>query len=271
MAEDANRDPTPTECSLMRIHPVIRSCLMLSLLLPAQAVAQMTVAQVEAIVRDYLLRHPEVIQQALNMHARNVAVQELARQQAALDEHYEALTRHPDSPVAGNPEGRITLVEFFDFRCQHCRSADGAIAQLLREDRDLRIVYKQFPLMGVDSALGARAALAAARQQRYSPMHEALMAAEKIDLPGIQTIAMKLGLDMERFQRDLDSDAITLQLQEEYNLAQTLGISGTPSFVVGRTLVSGASDTATLKALIQLQRELAATRAWAASSTSANP
>ena len=131
--------------------------------------------QIEAIVRDYLMREPEVVFQALEELQRRQAATQSERQQAAIKSQEDQLLRDPEAPVAGNPDGGVTLVEFFDYRCHYCRRVVGSVQELIEEDTDLRLVFKELPVLGEDSIRAARAALASRKQDRYLPFHFALM------------------------------------------------------------------------------------------------
>jgi protein-disulfide isomerase len=205
----------------------------------------------EEIIRDYLLKNPEIIEQVLRTieeRQRNAARQESLK---ALTAHQEDLFSDPRSPVGGNPRGSVTVVEFFDYRCPHCKNAAPDVKKLAQEDSDVRIVYKQFPVLGPDSELAARAALAAHAQGKHAALHDALMAANgSLTLPAILKLAGPAGLDVARLQADIEEPEIRATIERDRALAAALGITGTPSFVIGSELVPGAVDLATLKALV---------------------
>jgi protein-disulfide isomerase len=209
----------------------------------------------EQIIRDYLLKNPEIIEQALRTLEERQ--REAQRQQSAkaLIAHREDLLRDPGSPVGGNPRGSVTVVEFFDYRCPHCKNAAPDVKKLAQEDSDVRIVYKQFPVLGPDSELAARAALAAHAQGKYAALHDALMAASgPLTLPVILQLAGPAGLDAAKLQADIERPEIRATIERDRALADAIGITGTPSFVVGSELVPGAVDLATLKALVAQAR-----------------
>lgn len=241
------------------VLPVLMACLVACGPRAAQPAATATsdAAQLEPVIRNYLLAHPEIIQLALATQTQRDAQAAQARYKAALDEHYDELTRDPESPVAGNPAGDVTIVEFLDYHCPHCREADPTIRALLKRDGNIRLVYRQFPILGPDSALAARAVLAATRQGRHDALHAALMNASTLDAATIDTLARRAGLDMQRFHADLASPDITRQLQRDYALAQSLGITGTPGFIIGHEVLAGAGDAGSIAALVALNRQLA--------------
>ena len=220
----------------------------------AEQPADLSVQQIEKIVREYLLREPEIIYQALEELQRRQAEAEAARQQAAIAENRSELLNDPASPVGGNPDGDVTLVEFFDYRCAYCRRVVSSMRALLDEDRDLRVVFKELPVLGPDSERAARAALASRRQGGYVPFHFALMAAEDLSLQGIRAAAEAVGLDPDRLEADMAAPEVNAAIQANYALANELGIEGTPAFVIGTQLIPGAVDKARLEQLIREER-----------------
>ena len=220
----------------------------------AEQPADLSVQQIEKIVREYLLREPEIIYQALEELQRRQAEAEAARQQAAIAENRSELLNDPASPVGGNPDGDVTLVEFFDYRCAYCRRVVSSMRALLDEDRDLRVVFKELPVLGPDSERAARAALASRRQDGYVPFHFALMAAEDLSLQGIRAAAEAVGLDPDRLEADMSAPEVNAAIQANYALANELGIEGTPAFVIGTQLIPGAVDKARLEQLIREAR-----------------
>jgi protein-disulfide isomerase len=215
---------------------------------------ELPVDQVEKIVRDYLLREPEIIYEALQELQRRQAEAEAARQKAAIAAHQGELLDAPNTPVGGNPDGDVTLVEFFDYRCAYCRRVVPSMRTLLDEDRGLRVVFKEFPVLGEDSVRAARAALASQQQDGYVPFHFALMAADDLSMQGIRAAAAAVGLDPDRLEADMSSPEVTAAIEANYELANQLGIEGTPAFVIGDQLIPGAVDKARLDQLIRQAR-----------------
>jgi protein-disulfide isomerase len=210
--------------------------------------------QVEAIVRDYLMREPEIIYEALQELQRRETAAETERRKAALTARKDDLFHSTASPVGGNPEGNITLVEFFDYRCGYCRRVVGSLRALVDQDEGLRVVFKEFPILGEDSVRAARAALAAERQGLYMPFHFALMAADDLSMAGIVQVAAGVGLDTDQLAKDMELPEIQAEITANYALARELGIEGTPAFVIGDNLVPGAVTEERLAALIDEAR-----------------
>ncbi len=161
----------------------------------------------------------------------------------------------PDAPVLGNPEGDVTVIEFFDYRCPYCRRAAPVIDALLAGDPGVRLVLKEWPILGPQSIEAARAALAAHLQGRYEPVHRALMAGDlDADADAIIDFAAQRGADPAAMRDAMGSDRVTDMLIVNDELATAIGFSGTPAFVVGEKLVPGAVSLETLRELVAQAR-----------------
>jgi protein-disulfide isomerase len=226
---------------------------------PARAADPMTSEQKEAfekIVHDYLLAHPEVIIQALQSAKDKMEADAEAGAKAAIVEKHEQLVADPTSPVAGNPNGDVTIVEFFDYRCPYCKEVEPSLETLLREDGKIRIVYKEFPILGKPSVTATRVALAAQKQGKYDAFHAAMMAAKgQIDDQVVMQVAKKVGLDLDRVKKDMEGQDVDDIIKRNYDLAQQLDIKGTPAFIIGSEVVPGAIDIAGLKEKIAAARK----------------
>ncbi|MGD1878927.1 MAG: DsbA family protein [Kiloniellaceae bacterium] len=213
---------------------------------------------IESLVRQYLLDHPEIVVEALQLYEQQQKAREAERLSAAIAEEAEALTADPTAPVIGNPEGDITLVEFFDYRCPYCKRMTETLAALIEEDPQVRVVMKEFPILSQESVQAARAALAAERQGKYNAFHFALMAGGGgFTEDEILAVADSVGLDTEKLQSDMQDPEIEAALRRNHALAEKIGITGTPAFVIGKTLVPGAIS------LEELRSKLAEARAKA--------
>lgn len=205
----------------------------------------------DAVIERYIRAHPEVIVQSLQaMEAkRRAELQE--RQRVALATKQDELLHDPSSPVSGNPKGEITLVEFYDYRCGYCKRAASAVTQLQREDPRVRVVYKDFPILGEPSELAAKAALASQAQGKHQVFHEALLASHAdMTKDEILKIAADVGLDVKRLEADMADPQWQVVIDKNRALAEELGISGTPGFIVGTELVPGMLDLEGLRELI---------------------
>lgn len=240
-------------------------CLAASLLIAvtapgiARADEAMTPAQresVERIIHDYLLKHPEVVIQALQSAEDRDRIDAEERSRQAVATRRQELQGDASSPVAGNPKGDVTIVEFFDYRCPYCKQVEPAITALLREDGRIRLVYKEFPVLGPDSVYASRAALAARKQGKYAKFHDAMMAAKgTLDNAVVLQLAAGAGLDVDKLKADMGSPEVEAVLKQNYALAQSLEIRGTPAFVIGDEMVPGAIDIATLRQKIAAARK----------------
>jgi protein-disulfide isomerase len=215
---------------------------------------QLTQPDVERIVRDYLLKNPEVVYEAIQELQRRREAAEAASQQAALAQHRDAVFAAAGDPVGGNAQGDVTVVEFFDYRCGYCRTMVPGLRALLAGDPKLRFVFKDLPILSPESTAAAKAALAADRQGRYPELHFALMQAKDLSREGILAAAAEAGLDPARLERDMEAPEVAAKLDETMRLAQALGITGTPAFVVGDKIIPGAVDPAQLAELVAQQR-----------------
>ncbi len=180
---------------------------------------------------------------------------EKQRQQQAVSASRAVLTQDPDSPVMGNPEGDVAIVEFFDYKCPYCQRVAGTLKDVIAADGKIRLVMKEFPILGPQSIKAARAALAVARQGKYEEFHWALMT-EPGDMsdPHIRQVARTVGVDVDRMMADMESPEIQAMIARNHDLAQTLQITGTPAFVIGDTLVPGAVDRKTIERLVARAR-----------------
>lgn len=235
------------------------SALLLALPLVAPAAESPEAArrqEIETVVREYLRAHPEVVAEALQEMERRE--QEAQRKWAAeaVRAHLAELTQDPGSPVGGNPQGAVTIVEFFDYQCGYCKGQAIELRKLLQSDPDIRLVYKELPILGPVSTFAARAALAARGQGKYETLHAALMAAsERLTEQGVLQIAAQVGLDAARLEKDMADPAVAETLARSARLGEALGIRGTPALIVGTELAPGAADLDALKRLVGQARK----------------
>jgi protein-disulfide isomerase len=206
---------------------------------------------IEQIIREYLLKNPEVILEAVEglEKKRQDEVQRAAK--TAITDLRDEILNDPNSVAAGNPKGDVTIVEFFDYRCPYCKQMEPSLAQLLKDDPKLRFVYKELPILGPDSIIASRAAIAARRQDKYLELHTALMRARgTLDENTVLKIAADIGLDAKRLKSDMNLPDVEKVIGSNRLLANALSINGSPAFVIGNTLVPGAVDLPTLKSLV---------------------
>jgi protein-disulfide isomerase len=200
--------------------------------------------EIGTVVKDYLLKNPEVLQEALvELERRQQAAQDSARQ-SALKESNDALLNSPRDYVAGNPAGDITVVEFFDYNCGYCKRALTDLQALMKSDPKLRVVLKDFPVLGPDSIEASRVALAAKKQLKGDKLfeyHIKLMETRgRINGERAMALAKDMGVDAAKLQKDMEAADVKQTIQDNVVLGDKLGLSGTPAFVVGREVISGA-------------------------------
>ena len=230
-------NPTTGKRLAIRLARLTAAVLCAAVLSNGPASAQGMLAQgnfwaLETILRPMIVRNPDIV----------------ARQDELLND--------PASPVGGNPDGDVTLVEFFDYQCPYCKTIFPSIQALLAEDRNLRYVFKEFPILGRASVFAARAALAARRQGKYLEFHTALMPARgKLTETRVMRLAEKVGLDVDRLRRDMADGTVDAMIRRNLELADGLGIFSTPVFIIGDTQIPGAVEIDTLKVLIARARQ----------------
>jgi protein-disulfide isomerase len=205
---------------------------------------------IEQIVREYILQHPEVIIESFRLYKEREQTAQKEQAKEALSGSLSDLQQDPSSPAAGTAGG-VTIVEFFDYHCGYCKKAEGTIEKLLADHPDIRFVFKEFPILGPESTLAAKAGLAAREQGSYLKFHQALMTLQgPITMDAIAELAGKQGLDVSRLESDMESPGVQAILARNHDLGHKVGVRSTPSFVIGSELVSGAIDAATFERLI---------------------
>ncbi len=198
-------------------------------------------AEVQKLIRETLIKHPEIIVQAVQELRRRQEAAKAAALKVKLAQKRTELLASPEDPVVGNPKGNVTIVEFFDYNCVYCRRVKSALDGVVAKDGKIRLVYKEFPILGPGSEFASRAAIASMRQGKYEKFHNAMFAFRgRLQAPQVMAIAKAVGLDIEKLKTDMKSAAVTALIKKNHALAQTLGITGTPAFVIGNELVPGA-------------------------------
>ncbi len=213
-------------------------------------------AEIVAIMREALRSDPSILRDAMAAMQQDDQRQQEAAARALIVAHRAALVSEADDPVAGAPAGDVTLVEFYDTRCPYCRRLLPTMAALVKADPNLRVVYKDLPILGPDSLLEARALLAAQRQGGYLRLQDALMRGSgPATMASVRAQAEAVGLDGSKLQQDMADPSIQARLERNLQLARSLHVEGTPAFVIGDRLIPGSLD------LADLQEAVAAARA----------
>jgi protein-disulfide isomerase len=206
---------------------------------------------IEAIIHDYLMQNPDVLIEALREAEAKANIDAEAKAAQVLHDRRREIFDDPATPVGGNPQGDVAIVEFFDYRCPYCKQVQPAIQKLLEQDQKLRFVYKELPVLGPQSDMAAHAALAARLQGKYEPFHTLMMAAKgQISDEVVYRIAGSIGLDVDRLKRDMTDPEIDQALNANKSLANALDIRGTPGFIIGDRIIPGAVDLDALKNMV---------------------
>jgi protein-disulfide isomerase len=207
---------------------------------------------IEGIIKDYLLKHPEVVQDAMSALEKKQQEADAEKARTTIKDNNATLFNSPHQVVLGNPQGSVTVVEFFDYNCGYCKRALPDMLTLLKTDSNIRFVLKEFPVLGEGSVEAAHVAVAARMQdptgKKYIEFHQKLLGGRgPADKAHALAAAKEVGFDMTRIEKDMNSDEVKATIDENMKLADALGVSGTPSYVVGSELVVGAVGLDALK------------------------
>jgi protein-disulfide isomerase len=223
---------------------------------PASSFSPEQRAEIVRILRDALKDDPSILRDAANALQADDENRQTEATRAAIASQRAALDANPSDPSAGNPKGDVTIVEFFDTRCPYCRHMDPTMAQFMASDPNVRLVYKDLPILGPASVLGSRALLAAQRQGGYEKLRSAIMSdPPDATMDTIKAEAESVGLDWAQLQKDMNDPSIQQRLDANTQLAKTLGIQGTPALVIGDTLIPGAIDQTELQKAVANARQ----------------
>ncbi len=227
---------------------------------PSTTVTSFTPEQIkdiQQIVHDYLVNNPQVLVEASQALQKQTESQEEAFAQKAIQQNTKSLFNDPASPVAGNPNGTVTVVEFFDYQCGHCKAMNSIVQGVVKKNANLRIVFKELPIFGDASQFAAKVALASVKQGKYYALHDALLSTDNpLTQAKVFQAAKSVGLNVEQLKKDMNSPAIQQQLRDNFKLAQALHLIGTPTFVIGNKaltqfrFVPGATSAENLQSLI---------------------
>jgi protein-disulfide isomerase len=225
----------------------------------AQSLSAPQRTEVEAIIKDYLLKHPELIEEVMRELEKRQGAAEAAKAQKVIADNSQMLFNSPRQVTLGNPKGDVTMVEFFDYNCGYCKRAMTDMLELMKADPNLRVVLKEFPVLGEGSMQAAQVAIAVGMQdksgKKYLDFHQRLLTGRgQIDKAKAMAVAKDAGLDMARLEKDLASPEVKATLEETFKLAEPLGLNGTPSYVIGKNVVIGAVGLSELKEKINAAR-----------------
>jgi protein-disulfide isomerase len=206
-------------------------------------------------VRSYLISNPEIFAEAAQALQKRADRQRVAQRKSSLAA-LKRLVRSPRGlPVLGNAKGDVTVVEFFDYRCPYCKQSLEVLQRLVSDDPNLRLVFKEFPILGPESVYASRAAIASREQGKYLELHHALMSHRgQLDQKSVLNIARGVGLDTDRLLVDMEKPKVQAIIKEARLIADRLAITGTPALVIGDEVVPGYADLVTLKRLVREAR-----------------
>jgi protein-disulfide isomerase len=201
--------------------------------------------EIESIVREYLIAHPEVLQEAMAELEKRQTAAESEKHKTAVKDNAQAIFSSPRQVNLGNPNGDVTFVEFFDYNCGYCKRAMSDMLSLIKDDSKLKVVLKEFPVLGPGSVEAAQVAVAVRMQdksgKKYLEFHQKLLGGRgQADKAHAMAAAKDVGMDMARIEKDMQSPEVKATLEENLKVAEALGLNGTPSYVIGGDVVVGA-------------------------------
>jgi protein-disulfide isomerase len=225
---------------------------------PAPAFTDAQKAAIEDIVRDLLTKkEPDLVIKAAKEMQNRMETESATKSKQAIADNKDRIFNDPNAQIGGNPKGDVTLVEFFDYQCGYCKAVEPTLVKLLQEDKNLKIIYKEYPILGEGSVIASKAALASVKQGKYLKFHEALMSAkEHFTEESVMKIAKDSGLDVEKLKKDMADDNIEKIIRANQLLGNQIEARGTPSFILGDQLLPGALPYEQMKeAISEIRKE----------------
>jgi protein-disulfide isomerase len=225
----------------------------------AQSFTDTQRGDIETIVRNYLLAHPEVLEEAMAELSKRQAAADAVKHEASIASNADTIFNSPRGVMIGNKEGDVTFVEFFDYNCGYCKRAMSDMLDLMKTDSKLKVVLKEFPVLGQGSVEAAQVAVAVRMQdptgKKYLDFHQKLLGGRgQADKARALAAAKDLGLDMAKLEKDMASPEAKATIEENFKLAEDMGMNGTPSYVIGKQIVVGAVGLDGLKEKISQAR-----------------
>lgn len=241
-----------------KILPALCAGLFLSFSVPGASSEEFSESQkkeIGEIVREYLMKNPTVLRDVFSELERLEAEEREKMAKTGILQSKEAMFNSDFSYVAGNPDGDVTMVEFFDYNCGYCKRAFPDVMKLIEADPNLKVVVKEFPILGPGSVFASRAAIASKKQNKYWDFHVAMMNARgTLNEKRVLNIAEKIGLDIEKLRQDMEAENVKQEITESHTLANRVGINGTPAFVIDDRLIPGALG------FVELSKQIAEVR-----------
>jgi protein-disulfide isomerase len=225
----------------------------------AQSFSDSQRSEIEAVIRNYLIAHPEVLEDAMAELNKRQAAAEAEKHQASIAQNSDTIFNSPRGVVLGNKDGDVSFVEFFDYNCGYCKRAMADMLDLLKTDPKLKVVLKEFPVLSQGSVEAAQVAIAVRMQdpsgKKYLDFHQKLLGGRgPADKARALAAAKEAGLDVGRIEKDVASTEVRATIEENFRLAEAMGMNGTPSYVIGKQVVIGAIGLEGLKEKIGLAR-----------------
>ncbi len=225
----------------------------------AQSFSDAQRSDIESIVRNYLIAHPEVVEEAMNVLSKRQAAAEAKKHEESITENADKIFNSPRGVVLGNRDGDVTFVEFFDYNCGYCKRAMADMLDLLKTDSKLKVVLKEFPVLSQGSVEAAQVAVAVRMQdpagKKYLDFHQKLLGGRgPADKARAMAAAKDAGLDTARIEKDISNPEVKATIAENFKLAEEMGLNGTPSYVIGKQIVVGAVGLDGLKEKISIAR-----------------
>lgn len=228
----------------------------MSIGVPMARADELSDSDVKRLALEAILENPEIIMQAIQLLQQRENQAKAEAIGSVLENQRELLEQDPNAPVIGNPKGDVTVVEFFDYNCPYCKRAAPVVKNVIAGDSDVRVVYREWPILGEGSDFAARAALASRNQGKYEEFHWALMALDgRATEASVLKVVRELGLDEDQLRADMEAPEVDAHIQVSMELARQLGFSGTPSFVIGDALAPGLIAEDEMTRLIEAVRD----------------
>lgn len=214
-------------------------------------------SEVEKIVAEYIENNPQAILDSVSKYQRNKSEQEDKKAQEQIQSKLKDIENDKNSPIAGNPKGDVVIVEFFDYSCGYCKKVLPSVTKIVEEDKNVKVVFKEFPILGPNSELASKAALAvnAIAPGKYFEFHKKLLEARINGQDSINAIAKELGINVKDMEAKMNSPEVMAIIVNDRALASSIGVRGTPAFIVGGTFVPGAIDYDAMKNLVAEARK----------------
>lgn len=238
---------------------LLKASVLLSLALTTPNISladELSDADIKALVYEAILENPQIIMEAVALLEQQQIDEQQSAAAAVLSDRRDVLEQDPNAPVLANPDGDVTIVEFFDYNCPYCRQAMPQVDTVVARDQGVRLVYREWPILGEGSVFAAKAALAARVQGKYEELHVAMMGMQgRANEGSVLSAARDIGLDIDKLRADMEAPEVNDHIQTSMELARALGFSGTPSFVIGDELVPGFVEADVLLEQVSAMRE----------------